>query len=94
MKEIASFKNQELKNNKEKINFINVNNYINPQINIIKVNKLSETKRGINNKDNKNKLINKKKNFKGKKTKNKKNKNVHQRLETYIQSNHLQMQWH
>ena len=63
MKEIASFKNQELKNNKEKINFINVNNYINPQINIIKVNKLSETKRGINNKDNKNKLINKKKNF-------------------------------
>ena len=40
------------KSKERKVNFINVNNYFNPQINIIKVNKLNETKK-VNNKENK-----------------------------------------
>ena len=40
-----------IKSKERKVNFINVNNYFNPQINIIKVNKLNETKK--NNKEKK-----------------------------------------
>ena len=55
--------NDKTKDNKEsKVNFINVNNYFNPQINIIKVNKLNENNKKStkkNKKDNKSKLVEK-----------------------------------
>ena len=53
--------NQNKKNSKErKYNFINVNNYFNPQINIIKVNKLKMNINKKNKNEKENKLVNKK----------------------------------
>ena len=44
----AAYQGKKTKNsNERKINYINVNNYFNPQINIIKVNKLNEAKKII-----------------------------------------------
>ena len=53
----SSYQGKKSKNNNErKINYINVNNYFNPQINIIKVNKLNEAKKIINKEIIKNKI--------------------------------------